>query len=400
MQTIGIVAEWNPFHNGHRHLVDTIRVVHPDALIVGVMSGAFCQRGEVACVDKWTRTEMALANGVDVVLELPQVYATASLEGFAQGGVATLLAFAPLDALYCGSEAADEGRLAAQATYLRTHKADYDAFIQASSDLSYSEASQRFLANAGLALGKEAPNDRLALHYRLALPDEIPMHLVRRDVSHHSDAPQGAMMSASAIRAHLPHALDEVCAYLPTETTEILARTYAKKVHTPNDAPLLTTLKVLCCGMSAENVASRLSIRDGWEHRFLEAVHKADDFSDLLSRAQTRHYTRSRIKRLVLTLLSPLPASPASPDYVRVLGFSEKGRTLLKTRAKTIPAILNTAKDARQLSEEVKALLDGDIRRQNLADFLYGQSERNRDYTERPRIANPQQTPANPRRMQ
>lgn len=397
---IGIIAEWNPFHNGHRHLVDTIRVDNPDALIVGVMSGAFCQRGEVACVDKWTRTEMALANGVDVVLELPQVYATASLEGFAQGGVATLLAFSPLDALYCGSEAADEGRLAAQATYLRTHKGDYDAFIQSSSDLSYSEASQRFLANAGLASGKEAPNDRLALHYRLALPNEIPMHLIRRDVSHHADAPQGAMMSASAIRAHLPHGLDEVCAYLPKETTEILARTYNNGMQAPDDTPFLTTLKVLCCGMSAESLASRLGIRDGWEHRFLEAVHDADDFSDLLSRAQTRHYTRSRINRLVLALLSPLPASPASPDYVRVLGFSEKGRTLLKSRAKTIPAILNTAKDARQLSEEAKALLDSDIRRQNLADLLYGQSEQNRDYTERPRIVNPQQMPANLRRMQ
>ena len=386
MQTIGIVAEWNPFHNGHRHLIDTIRAETPDALIVGVMSGAFCQRGEVACVDKWTRAEMALANGVDVVLELSQVYATASLEGFAQGGVATLLAFAPLDALYCGSESADEARLMAQATYLRTHKADYDAFIQASSDLSYTEASQRFLANAGLALGKEAPNDRLALHYRLALPNEIPMHLVRREVSHHSDAPQGAMMSASAIRAHLPDALDEVEPYLPKERMEVLSRTYAKAVHNPNDAPLLTTLKVLCCGMSAETVAIRLGIRDGWEHRFFEAVHHADDFSDLLSRAQTRHYTRSRIKRLVLALLSPLPEPPSSPDYIRVLGFSEKGRHLLKTRSKDIPIVLNTAKDARLLSEEATALLNGDIRRQNLADLLCGRSEQNRDYRERPRM--------------
>ena len=104
MTTIGIVAEWNPFHNGHQRLVHQIRADRPEAVIVSVMSGAFCQRGEVSCFDKWLRAEMALAAGVDVVLELPQVYATASLEGFARGGVATLLAFAPLDGLYCGSE--------------------------------------------------------------------------------------------------------------------------------------------------------------------------------------------------------------------------------------------------------------------------------------------------------
>lgn len=383
---IGIVAEWNPFHNGHRYLVDTIRSTTPNATIIGVMSGAFCQRGEAACVDKWTRAEMALANGVDVVLELPQVYATASLEGFAHGGVATLLAFAPLDALYCGSESADSKKIAAQAAYLKSHQSDYDLFIRESADLSYSEASQRFLANAGLTAGKGTPNDRLALHYRLALPEEIPIHLVRRDVSHHSDAPHGAMMSASAIRAHLPHALNEVCAYLPNESTKVLARSYENGAQNPDYSILLTTLKVLACSMSAPTLAVRLHIHDGWEHRFLEAVRDASDFSDLLTRAQTKHYSRSRIQRLVLSLLSPLPQAPPSPGYVRVLGFSQRGRTLLKERDKNIPLILNTAKDARVLSPDAQTLLEGDIHRQNLADLLCHRLQKNRDYIERPRM--------------
>ena len=300
--------------------------------------------------------------------------------------MATLLAFAPLDALYCGSESADSKKIAAQAAYLKSQQADYDLFIRESADLSYSEASQRFLANAGLTAGKETPNDRLALHYRLALPEEIPLHLVHRDVSHHSNAPHGAMMSASAIRAHLPHALKVVGAYLPNESVQALAHAYENGAQNPDYTILLTTLKVLACSMSAPALAVRLHIHEGWEHRFLEAVRDANDFSDLLTRAQTKHYSRSRIQRLVLSLLSPLPQAPPSPGYVRVLGFSQRGRTLLKNRDKNIPLILNTAKDARALTPDAQALLEGDIHRQNLADLLCQHLQQNRDYIERPRI--------------
>ena len=89
MKTIGIVAEWNPFHKGHQKLVDTIRENDPDSVIVSCMSGSFTQRGEVGVVDKWTRADMALRAGVDVVLELSQTYAAQSMEIFARGGVHT-----------------------------------------------------------------------------------------------------------------------------------------------------------------------------------------------------------------------------------------------------------------------------------------------------------------------
>lgn len=386
MKTIGIVAEWNPFHNGHLHLVQSIRAHMPEACVVGVMSGAFCQRGEAACVDKWARTEMALAAGVDVVLELPQVYATASLEGFAQGGVATLLSFAPLDALYCGSESADEALLTAQAAYLKTHRAEYDAAIRAASDTGYAEASQRFLAEAGLGVGKEAPNDRLALHYRLALPENIPMHLVARTVSHHASESCGAMMSASAIRTHLPTDLDAVAPYLPQSSLEILKRTFAQGHTLPDHSMLFTALQVLACGLSPIDLAARLGIADGWEHRLADALHEAQDMEDLLGRAQTRHYSRSRVRRLLLSLVSPLPEAPAQPGYVRILGFSARGRALLRA-PHDVPRILNTAKDAGLLSEEARTLLEADLRRQDLADRLCSRTPKHRDYLERPRLS-------------
>lgn len=388
MQTIGIVAEWNPFHNGHKHLIDCIRADTPESCIVAVMSGAFCQRGEAGCFDKWIRTEMALAAGVDVVLELPQVYATSSLEGFAHGGVASLLAFTPISRLYCGSESGDEDKLHRQASYLQAHRTAYDAFIQSASaeGISYTEASQHFLETAGIGTGKACPNDRLALHYRLALPDEVPLHLITRTVSHHATNGKGAMMSGSAIRNHLPDCVEEVRRYLPDTSFSCIKTALENGRRLPDSAPLFHSLRILACALDVATLAKRLDIRDGWENRFLAAILQADDFEDLLSRAQTKHYSRSRVQRIILQLLSPLPAPPQTPGYCRVLGFSMRGRALLRARDSHVPCILNTAKDARLLSESARRLLLADIHRQDLADCLYNLKPRHRDYLERPRF--------------
>ena len=309
MTTIGIVAEWNPFHNGHQRLIDAIRAEEGDACIVSVMSGAFCQRGEAACFDKWLRAEMALAAGVDVVLELPQVYASASLEGFARGGVASLLAFTPLDALYCGSESGDAAALAAQADYLRTHAAAFDVAMRTAGEqgLNYAQASQEFLRAAGFTSDKNTPNDRLAL-------------------------------------------------------------------------------RLLCTSLEPADIAARLAIRDGWAPRLLAAIQEASDYDDMLSRAQTRHYSRSRVRRLALALLSPLPEAPATSGYCRVLGFSKRGRALLKTRTSNVPLVINTGKDQYKLSPQAHALLLADIHRQALADTLTHRGPVRRDYVEAPRV--------------
>ena len=388
MKTIGIVAEWNPFHNGHQHLLDVIRANEPEACIISIMSGAFCQRGEVACFDKWQRTEMALAAGVDVVLELPQCYATASLEAFAQGGISGLLAFYPLDALYCGSESGDSASLEAQATYLRTHSTAYNSFIhQATNDgTSYAEASQLFLRQAGFPADKNTPNDRLALHYRLALPPSIPMTLVTRHVAHHGNTASDHFMSASSIRQRLPQALEDIAAFVPASSYTRMQEILATGWQPANLVPLFNSLQVLGCQQNATALRQQLRLHDGWEHRLLAAIQGAEDFEQLLDLAQTRHYSRSRIRRLILSLLSPLTQAPVTPAYCRVLGFSCRGQALLRQREGQCPLLLNTAKDARHLSPAGRAMLQGDIQRQNLADVLTHGAFKNRDFLERPRI--------------
>lgn len=387
MKIIGIVAEWNPFHNGHQHLIDTIRTREDEAVIVACMSGAFCQRGEVACLDKWTRTEMALAAGVDVVLELPQVFATSSLEDFARGGVATLLSFAPLDALYCGSESGDEAALEKAAAFLRAHTEAYNAYIHAQTSVgaSFAQASQDYLFANGISFGAEkaCPNDRLALGYRLALPPHIPIHLAYRTNSHHATEASGTFMSGSALRTLLPHHLGKARAYLPPTSVAIIESACQKGWPTVDETMLLSALKIAMVGTTPQSLSERLGIVDGWSNRFYEAVLAATSLEALLSLTQTRHYSRARIARLILKLLSPLEAAPDTIPYVRVLGFSPRGRALLKGAA--TPRILNTAKDMKALAPAAQAMLKDDIRRQNLADLLTHR-RLNRDYLEKPRI--------------
>lgn len=387
MTTIGIVAEWNPFHNGHQRLVDQIRADHPEAVIVSVMSGAFCQRGEAASFDKWLRAEMALAAGVDVVLELAQVYATASLEGFAHGGVASLLAFAPLDALYCGSESGDAAALAAQADFLRAHQREFDLTMRTAGEngMNYAQASQAFLQAAGFTTDRNTPNDRLALWYRMALPEDIPLHLVQRSVAHDASEASAQTMSASAIRAKLPDALAEVAPYLPETSLAVMRRAFAAGWRHADEAPLLTALKVHSASLEADDLAARLAIRDGWAPRLRSAIREAASYDDLISRAQTRHYSRSRVRRLLLALLSPLPPAPKAPPYVRLLGASPRGRALLKSREGGVPLIVNVGRDQYQLAPDDRRILLGDIHRQNLTDLLCGQPPA-RDYHEPPRF--------------
>ena len=388
MTTIGIVAEWNPFHNGHQRLIDAIRAEEGDACIVSVMSGAFCQRGEAACFDKWLRAEMALAAGVDVVLELPQVYASASLEGFARGGVTSLLAFTPLDALYCGSESGDAAALVAQADYLRTHAAAFDVAMRTAGEqgLNYAQASQEFLRAAGFTSDKNTPNDRLALQYRLALPEAVPMRLVQRSVAHDAAETAAHTMSASQIRAALPESLDEVAPYLPPSSTALMRRAFAEGWQPADTMQFLLALRLLCTSLEPADIAARLAIRDGWAPRLLAAIQEASDYDDMLSRAQTRHYSRSRVRRLALALLSPLPEAPATSGYCRVLGFSKRGRALLKTRTSNVPLVINTGKDQYKLSPQAHALLLADIHRQALADALTHRGPVRRDYVEAPRV--------------
>ena len=251
--------------------------------------------------------------------------------------------------------------------------------------MNYAQASQEFLRAAGFCSDKNTPNDRLALWYRMILPREIPMQLVQRSVAHDASKAAAQTMSASAIRSHLPDRLNDIAGYLPQTSLAIMRRALANDWRPANEEKLLTALQVLCASLEPEDLAKRLTIRDGWAPRLLAAVRAAESYDDLITRAQTRHYSRSRVRRLLLALLSPLPPAPASPPFVRLLGASPRGRALLKNRTSGVPLIVNVGRDQYQLAPQERALLLADIHRQTLADLLC-EKRPARDYYEAPRF--------------
>ncbi|MBQ9228629.1 MAG: nucleotidyltransferase family protein [Eubacterium sp.] len=298
---IGIVCEFNPFHQGHQHLIRTVKK-DGDAVICA-MSGNFVQRGEMAVTDKFTRTKAALEGGADLVIEIPTVCATRSAGGFAEAGVQLLEATGLCDALAFGAECDDVTALQALASTLN----EQDGAVKAAmaQGLSYPAARKAVIPSPLL----DTPNNLLAIEY-LRCTKLQPIAVKRIGKGHDSDDPA---YSASAIRA----GMDD--------------RTIASLRHC--ESAVLYQLRK----MNEADFALIEDVSEGLENRIVQAVKTARSLEELYALIKTKRYTHSRIRRIILrAFLGITAASEKQPQYLRILGFSVKGKELL-------PALKNTA---------------------------------------------------------
>ncbi|GGD68705.1 nucleotidyltransferase [Paenibacillus nasutitermitis] len=356
MRTVGLIVEYNPFHNGHYyHLQQSAKITKADA-VVAVMSGNFLQRGEPALLDKWTRTEMALRGGCDLVIELPVAYSTQAAEWFAYGAVALLGATGVVDALCFGSEAGEIGPLRRIARML-AHEPEPFARLMAdtlgrgaSYPAAYSEAVRLYMAQAGdheaAAFPLEQPNNTLGLHYLLALErlgSRIEPHTIRREKAGYSqsDITDGEIASATAIRRLVAQqgAPDDAAPYVPRATMDLLQRDYAAGRGPVSWSSFARPLfhKLMC--ESAGSLADYHEMSEGLQHRLKRSVSTLSslEVEPLLEALKTRRYTRTKLQRMLLAVLLGHRKADLSPDrlqsgiqYIRVLGFTGKGRELLK----------------------------------------------------------------------
>lgn len=360
MKTVGLIVEYNPLHNGHAyHLTEAKRLSGADTSIA-VMSGNFLQRGEPAIVDKWARTEMALAIGVDLVLELPVAYAVQPAEWFAYGAAALLHATGVVSHLCFGSEAGALETLQPLAERLADESADMKAAVAeelasgASYPAAYAAAAARTCAGAGLdaAAARELlmqPNNSLGLHYLIALrrlqSGIAPLTVRRYAAGYHDAAPQAAdIASATAVRSLLSGGgLTAAAPYVPTSTAQVLAREFAAgrgPVSWESFAPQLFHQLLLA---SPQQLSGLYDMTEGLEYRIKQALPRLTlpSIEQLLDQIKTKRYTRTKLQRTLVHMLlqhdrSKLSESclSAGPEYLRVLGFSNAGRELLR-RMKT-----------------------------------------------------------------
>ena len=363
MSICGIVAEYNPFHTGHRHHIrETRRALGAETAVVCVMSGNFVQRGDFALLDKYARAEMAVRGGADLVVELPLAAALSSAEGFARGAAATLAALG-CGVVSFGAETADAARLMRAAAALDALPAGEGA----DPSLSYAARRQEELraADPDAALLLADPNNTLAVEYCRAMRPlgMKPLAVARQGAAHDAQTPDGGFASASLLRTHLRAGDGAFCApYLPEGTQAVWTRTVAAG-EAPVSLPEDTLLALLRTALYQGKL--RTGAADGFDERLQNAVYAACSFPDAVERAKTRRFPAARVRRALLrAALGIRPDAPVSPAYLRVLALGPRGRAVLRDAA--LPVIVKPASE-RRLPDELQPALAQDA----FADDLF-----------------------------
>ena len=331
MKIVGIVAEYNPFHQGHRHHIAETRRRLGACAVVAAMSGNFVQRGECAVLDKWSRARMALEGGADLVLELPTVWAASSAEHFALGAV-SILKEAGAEVLSFGSESGNSEAILRAARCLDTP--EFQAALRSCLDRGLPFAQCRQMAAEEL-LGKEGaaclstPNDNLGVEYlkaalRLGWSPEVvavPRVGAAHDGGDHEEYP-----SASFVREQIREGK------IAVENPAFLRY---------NERGVLTRLRA----MTVADFEQLPDCGEGLAVRLYEAVRKASTLDEVYDQAKTKRYAHSRIRRAVLWAALGLTAAdrPECPPYLRVLGANERGRAVLRQMSTNLPVITKPA---------------------------------------------------------
>ncbi len=329
MSIIGIVSEFNPFHNGHKYLIDSVK--KQGDTVVCVMSGNYVQRGEPAIFSKDVRVKSALMNGVDIVLELPFIYATASAEYFAKNAVRILDSFG-CDKIVFGTENTTVNQLNCVADILLDKAFDENVKKHLESGISYPSARELSLKEY-CDIEISTPNNILAVEYLKALKELKstiePIAVNRIGAGYNDNCAVDNIASATHIR-HLINNDEDFKKYVPQNTYELYKNIIEKGNILSVDKYNTTVLGILRTKIYDEpNYVCNMS--EGLENRIIDAVKCSVSLEEIYEKAKTKRYTHSRIRRAVLSL-----AFGVSNDclnipvpYCRLLGFKKSSMEVL-----------------------------------------------------------------------
>lgn len=397
MKVLGIITEYNPFHNGHRYHIQESQRITGARWVVCVMSGSFLQRGEPALLNKWARTKMALEMGVDLLLEIPSAYATRSAEAFAHGAVRLLEATGMVDYLSFGSELGDLNPLYALARILVEEPLVYKKALahHLAEGLSYPRAQNLALYTVypeGDALSSilENPNNILGIEYLKALyrqKSSMEVFTVKRRGSHyHEKTLKGAFSSATSIRSHLyrKKPLESIEGALPKGCLRVLTEEMEGGRGPIFLEDLTDYLLFLLRRTPPEELKEILGVGEGLENRLKEAALRATSLKDLLFTAKTRRYPLTRLQRIFIHLFIKYTSREArafdaggGPRYLRILGFTSRGQEILHHMRKKawLPCINRVAPFYHQSFGLTKKMLGMDILATDLHGLLYSRKE-------------------------
>lgn len=361
MKTGGIIAEYNPFHNGHKYQIEKAKELGELTHVAAVMSSNYVQRGETALLSKWARAEMAVRNGVDLVIELPTLWSTSYAQRFAMGGVSLLNALGCVDTLVFGSECGDIDELSACRDAISSEAVEEK--LKENLDYGLSFASARAEALRSVCGNKffdilDGANNTLGIEYLNALVNlksKIkPMTVKRMGANHDSVMRSENFASASEIRRLILENNSEWERYVPQSVVDIYKR--EKENLTAPCCNSKLEFSILCCmrQLSAEAIALSPDVSEGIEYRIHDAALKASSLEELYSIAKTKRYSHARIRRIVLHSFMGFTTEDykANPPYIHVLAMNDNGKEILKQAkdSASLP-IVTKASDFDELDE-------------------------------------------------
>lgn len=364
MQRIGIIAEFNPLHLGHKYLIDTAKA---EGEAVCAISSNFVQRGDTALCEKRVRTQMALNCGADLVLEIPVCYSMSTAQNFALGGVSALLSVG-CDTLMFGSEVGEIEPLLKTAGILDTTAFKEKLSQNLINGTTFAKARQISAEQCGAPKGiLSGANNSLAIEYILAaksLGAKMQFKTVKRQgVFHDDNATKEGFASASLLRENILNGnFDFAKIYMPKHSFELLSNISDIKLIENAILAILRTKNI-------EDLKQLPDISEGLENKLFSAIKTATSLEDLYANIKVKRYTLARIRRLLLNAVLGIDNSLflKTPPYIRVLGINDCGEKIIKSCAKVskIPLILR-AKEIENLCQEAQKMFEWENRATDL----------------------------------
>ncbi|NKX11842.1 nucleotidyltransferase [Bacillus cereus] len=355
MKAGGIVVEYNPFHNGHLYHVQETKKLTQSDIIIAVMSGPFLQRGEPALISKWYRTKMALANGVDLVVELPYVFATQKAETFANGAISILNALRVSEICF-GSEDGQIENFYNTISVQKNEEETFNCLVKQFMDAgnSYAKATSdafSHILTSEKNIDMSQPNNILGFQYIKAILSQnssIQAQTIKRFASHYHDETfnDQHIASATSIRKQLfseEGSFTTIEPFLPQATTSLLANYKQNYGILHNWEQYFSFFKYKLMTMSSGDLRHIYEIEEGLEHRILSKIQNSSSFYSFMEALKTKRYTWTRLQRACTHILTNTTKEEIRSvnieqhaPYIRLLGMSQKGQTYLSKNKKKI----------------------------------------------------------------
>ena len=404
-KVLGIIAEYNPFHNGHLHHLEQAKKLTKSNYTVAIISGNFTQRGGCSLFDKWSKTKIALQCGIDLVIELPVLYATSSAENFADGSIKILDSLKVVDYLAFGAETADINTLSSIADILNREPKEYKNLLslELQKGVSFPKARETALLavlkdNKKYSKVLSSPNNILGIEYIKALKKYKskmePIAIERYEAGYNDLTYTENIASATAIRNIIKNNGLNILSKLMPEAT------YSTLIENIQNGHIISDLSVFekqiiynLRTMTTTQIAELPDVSEGLEFALKNAANSCNTLVELLNIINSKRYTLTRIQRILIYCLlgitkKDMALSKKVQPYVRVLGFNERGKFLLSEISKANPKleIITSVKKFydNSLNKNLKFVLDKDVFATNVYTIGYdNDSWSNLDFTKK-----------------